>query len=80
MSADPTEEEVEVAYSGLGIHNGIGAYPGDLVLELDPMLGFVFFVELEVTLGGRYRGTSLIRNSAPLGPYSRNMPKALWRP
>ena len=25
-----------------------------------------------------YRGTSIIRNSAPLGPYSRNMPKALW--
>ena len=24
-----------------------------------------------------YRGTSLIRNSAPLGPYSRNMPRAL---
>ena len=24
------------------------------------------------------RGTSLIRNSAPLGPYGRNMPKALW--
>ena len=25
-----------------------------------------------------YRGTSLIRSSAPLGPYSRNMPRALW--
>ena len=25
-----------------------------------------------------YRGTSLIRNSAPLGPYSRTMPRALW--
>ena len=25
-----------------------------------------------------YRGTSLITNNAPLGPYSRNMPKALW--
>ena len=24
------------------------------------------------------RGTSLIRNSAPLAPYSRNMPRALW--
>jgi hypothetical protein len=23
-------------------------------------------------------GTSLIRNSAPLGSYSRNMPMALW--
>ena len=26
----------------------------------------------------RVRGTSLIRNSAPLGPYSRPMPRALW--
>ena len=25
-----------------------------------------------------YRGTSLIKNSAPLGPYSRNMFRALW--
>ena len=25
-----------------------------------------------------YRGTSLIRNSAPLGPYRRTMPRALW--
>jgi len=27
----------------------------------------------------RYRGTSLIRNSTPLGPYGRPMPRALWR-
>ena len=26
-----------------------------------------------------YIGTLLIRNTAPLGPYSRNMPRALWR-
>ena len=26
----------------------------------------------------RYRGTSLRRNSAPLGPYSETMPRALW--
>ena len=25
-----------------------------------------------------YRGTSLIRNSAPVGPYRRTMPRALW--
>jgi hypothetical protein len=25
-----------------------------------------------------YRSTSLIRNNAPLGPYSRTMPLALW--
>jgi hypothetical protein len=27
-----------------------------------------------------YRGTSLIRNSPPLGPYNRTMPRALWGP
>ena len=27
-----------------------------------------------------YRGTLLIRNSAQLGPYSSNVPMALWRP
>ena len=27
-----------------------------------------------------YRGTSLLRNSAPLGPYSRTIPRALWWP
>jgi len=30
------------------------------------------------TADGRYRCTSLIRNSAPLEPYSRNMPRTLW--
>jgi hypothetical protein len=29
---------------------------------------------------GGYRSTSPIRNSAPLGPYSRTMPRALWKP
>ena len=28
--------------------------------------------------GSRYTGTSLIKNSAPLGPYSRPMPRAMW--
>ena len=27
-----------------------------------------------------YRGTSLIRNSPFVGPYSRTMPRALWWP
>ena len=25
-----------------------------------------------------YRGTSVIRNSAPLGPYSRTIPRVIW--
>jgi len=28
---------------------------------------------------GAYRGTSLIRNRHPIGPYSRAMPRLLWR-
>ena len=28
----------------------------------------------------RYRGTLLIRNRPPLGPYGRTMPRALWWP
>ena len=27
---------------------------------------------------GLYRSTSLIRNSSPLGPFSRTVPRALW--
>jgi len=34
----------------------------------------------ETPLHWAYRGTSLIGNSAPLGPYSRTMPGALWKP
>ena len=30
--------------------------------------------------GACCRGTSLIRNSAPLGPYRRTMPRTLWKP
>ena len=30
-----------------------------------------------VCAGSAYRGASLIRNSAPLGPYSRVMPRIL---
>ena len=31
-----------------------------------------------LALAWGYRGISLIRNSASLGPYSRTMPRALW--
>ena len=27
-----------------------------------------------------YRGTSIIRNCHPIGPYSRTMSRALWKP
>ena len=34
----------------------------------------------QVSVSVLYRGTSLIRNSHPLGPYSRNMPRVLAPP
>ena len=37
------------------------------------------FVHLEIPVT-TYMGTSLIRNRAPLGPYSRIMPRDTWRP
>jgi hypothetical protein len=33
--------------------------------------------EVEVALP-RYRGTSLIRNTPLLGPYSRTLPRVIW--
>ena len=37
-------------------------------------------VRMEAGLARQYRGTSLIRNSPLLGPYSRTVPRALWWP
>ena len=37
----------------------------------------LFDVDKKVPLLGP-RGTLLIRNSAPLGPYSRTVPRVLW--
>ena len=33
-------------------------------------------ISLDIAIS--YRGTSLIRNRAPLGPYGRTTPRALW--
>ena len=35
--------------------------------------------EASQTFSLQNRGTSLIRNSAPVGPYRRTMPRLLWR-
>ena len=37
------------------------------------------WTRVPVSLRWAYSGTSPIRNSAPLGPYSRTMPRVLWR-
>ena len=49
--------------------------------EADPSAPFIsgdLFSIVLGSLGRGYRGTSLIRNNPPLGPYSRPMPGALW--
>ena len=35
--------------------------------------------QIKSKMAAVYRGTSLIRNCADLGPYSRDMSRALWR-
>ena len=45
---------------------------------LDSAVAEAFQVADGCKLNSVYRGTSLIRNSAPLGPYSRSMPRAPW--
>ena len=49
---------------------------------LEPFASETFdvFETVSSSLGRGYRGTLLISNSAPLGPYSRTMPRALWKP
>ena len=41
---------------------------------IGPLLSFV---SPAMSLRG-YSGTSLVRNRAPLGPYSRTVPRAIW--
>ena len=45
--------------------------------QLKKFWAWVWDLGLEVRV---YRGSPLIRNSEPLGPYSRTMPRALWCP
>ena len=40
----------------------------------------VRLLRIETNLATMYRGTLLTRNRAPLGPFSRIMPGALWWP
>ena len=49
-----------------------GLLPGSQAQNLAVTL---FHVQYSLERG--YRGTSLMKNSAPLGPYNRTMPRAL---
>jgi len=52
-----------------------------LTLTLSPLKGYADRKAAKVVDPRTvYRGTSRIRISAPLGPDSRTMPKALWQP
>ena len=44
------------------------------------VLSHVFLWKMSLAPPLRYRGTSLVRNSAPRGPYSRTVPRALRWP
>ena len=67
-------------HRALGIVFTVGSYRGAVSYERVTHVQVRFRVQ-----GSRYRvygrtymGTSLMRNSPPLGPYSRAMPMALW--
>ena len=66
--SEESRREAEKAKGRLGFE-GLGLAPKSSHLNVWLISEFV----------RSYRGTSLIRNYASLGPYSRNMPRLLWR-
>ena len=79
------------AQTALAARSGVGAaFPGSATspkvaasMKVDTVPTFGGELLATTTCGagaGGYRGTSLIRNSAPLRPYSRKMSRALWQP
>ena len=38
----------------------------------------LYWGDVQVSIPTTHKGTSIIRNRLPLGPYSRPMPRALW--
>ena len=71
-------------YEGLRHRSGISFSPDDFpVKTYFPHQRTLFEYKQRKSAGFEkrvwpYRGTSLIRNCPPLGPYSRTMPRALW--
>ena len=57
------------------IQRRVHRFPAGLALS-SPACGF--YSIFSHWASSQYRGTSLIRNCPPLGPYSRTMPRALW--
>ena len=65
-------------------------YPSAMPDMPPPIYMYFIYMNIYIYMYGRvrprpfipgrcpYRGTSLIRNSPPLGPYSRTKPRALW--
>ena len=50
-----------------------------LSIQKSLSVGYYRVAPARVAEFGVYRGTSLIRNRQPVGPYSRTMPTLLWR-
>ena len=53
------------------------SHPRLLIMELGGSFRLGLFVHGKMEVDELYRGASPIRNSAPLGPYGRTMPRAL---
>ena len=62
----------EVPLQWLDHYGGLVAVVGTTVQR--------FRAKREIPERAHFRGTSLIRNSAPLRPYSKTMPRGLWWP
>jgi len=56
----------------------LGGQAAEPTLSLSPSLSLSLSTSLSTSLS-RYKGTSLIRDRTPLGPYSRPNPGVLWR-
>ena len=64
---------MSTGWSSAAIGRMLPEHPVDVMLWLSGAVDFgqMFSVAM-------YRGTSLMRNSPPLGPYIRTKPRALW--
>ena len=74
-------------YSKVRTGTAVGSYSRASTRSIGPPQGrYVSLISSNPCARGEashskdYRGTSAIKDSAPLGPYSRKMPWALWQP
>ena len=63
-----------------GTHRDVSAPLEERKGVFETLGGTIYNLKVPRICRGVYRGASPIRNSAPLGPCSRTMPRALWKP